>query len=91
MNLEPRTLNGGTGRLPVATVQRLERLLGGDPVTEDQVLRFIGSPQYRAKNLFYLPPNVAAAICKRPAAFIEAAQRHCQPELALVSSDVVIL
>lgn len=90
MNLEPRTLNAGAGRLPVATVQRLERLLGGDPVTEDQVLRFIGS-RYGAKNLFYLPPNVAAAICKRPAAFIEAAQRHCQPELALLSSDVVIL
>ena len=67
----------------MATVQRLERLVGGDPVTEDQVLRFIGSPRYRAKNLFYLPPNVAAAICKRPASFIEAAQRHCQPELAL--------
>ena len=74
----------------MATVQRLERLLGGDPVTEDQVLRFIGS-RYGAKNLFYLAPNVAAAVCKRPAAFIEVAQRHCQPELALVSSDVVIL
>jgi hypothetical protein len=91
LNLEPRTLNAGTGRLPVATVQRLERLLGGDPVTEDQVLRFIGSPQYMAKNLFYLPPKVAAAICRRPSDFIRAAQQHCQPELALVSSDIVTL
>ena len=82
MNPEPRTLNAEPARLPVATVQRLERLVGGDPVTEDQVLRFIGS-RHGAKNLFYLAPNVAAAICKRPAAFIEAAQRHCQPELAL--------
>ena len=32
-----------TGRLPVATVQRIERLVGGDPVTEDQILRFIAS------------------------------------------------
>ena len=69
-----------TVRLPVATVQRLERVLGGDPVTEEQILRFIAA-QYGAKNLFYLPPNVAAAIWKRPAAFIDAAKRHCQPEL----------
>jgi len=59
----------------------LERVLGGDPVTEDEILRFIVA-QYGAKNLFYLPPNVAAAIRKRPAAFSSAAKRHCQPELA---------
>ena len=69
-----------TGRLPVATVQRLERVLGGDPVTEDEILRFIAA-QYGAKNLFYLPPKVAAAIWKRPAAFVSAAKRYCQPEL----------
>ena len=69
-------------RLPVVTVQRLERVLGGDPVTEDQVLRFIAA-RYGAKNLFYLPPHVAAAILKRPADFITAARRYCQPELAL--------
>ena len=69
-------------RLPVATVQRLERVLGGDPVTEDQILGFIAA-QYGAKNLFYLPPRVAAAVLKRPAAFISAAKRYCQPELAL--------
>ncbi len=68
------------GHLPVATVQRLERLLGGDPVTEDQVLRFIVA-QYGARNLLYLPPRVAGAVLKRPADFLAAARRHCQPEL----------
>ena len=82
MNSEPRTLNSQAARLPVATVLRIERLVGGDPVVEDQVLRFIAA-QYGAKNLFYLPRKVAAAILKRPAAFISAAKRHCQPELAL--------
>ena len=67
-------------RLPVATVLRLERLLGGDPVTEDQVLRFIGA-QYGARNLLYLPPKVAGAVLKRPSDFLCAARRHCQPEL----------
>lgn len=69
-------------RLPVATVLRLERVLGGDPVTEDQVLRFIAA-RYGAKNLFYLPPHVASAVLKRPSDFLSAARRHCQPELAL--------
>ncbi len=69
-------------RLPVVTVQRLERVLGGDPVTEDQVLRFIAA-RYGAKSLFYLPPHVAAAVFKRPGDFLSAARRHCQPELAL--------
>jgi hypothetical protein len=69
-------------RLPVATVQRLERLLGGDPVTEDRVLRFIAA-QYGAKSLLYLPPHVSAAVLKRPTDFIAAAQRHQQPELAI--------
>ena len=70
------------GRLPVATVLRIERLVGGDPVVEDQVLRFIAA-RYGAKNLLYLPRHVAAAILKRPANFITAAKRYCQPELAL--------
>ena len=69
-----------SGRLPVATVQRIERLVGGDPVTEDHVLRFIGS-RYEAKNLFYLPRHVAAEILKRPADFTRAAKQHCEPEL----------
>jgi hypothetical protein len=66
--------------LPVATVQRIERLVGGDPVTEEQILRFIGS-RYGAKSLVYLPPHVVAEICKRPADFIRAAKQYCEPEL----------
>lgn len=69
-------------RLPVATVQRMERVVGGDAVTEDQVLRFIGA-RYGAKSLLYLPRHVAGEILKRPADFIRAAKRYCQPELAL--------
>jgi hypothetical protein len=72
----------GTGRLSAATVQRIERLVGGDPVTEEQILRFIGA-RYGAANLFYLPPNVAAEVCKRPTDFIRAAKRYSQPELVL--------
>ncbi len=72
----------GTGRLSAATVERIERLVGGDPVTEAEIVRFIAG-RYGAKNLFYLPPHVAAAICKRPADFIRAAKQYCQPELAL--------
>jgi hypothetical protein len=71
-----------TGRLPVTTVQRIERLIGGDPVMEGRILRFIAA-RYGAKSLFNLPPHVAAAILKRPADFITAAKRYCQPELAL--------
>ncbi len=75
-------VRAGLARLPVGTVQRIERLVGGDPVTEEQILRFIAA-RYGARNLFYLPPHVAAAICKRPADFIRAAKHYCQPELAL--------
>ena len=77
------TANAGiAGRLPVATVLRIERLVGGDAVVEDQILRFIAA-RYGAKNLLYLPRHVAAAILKRPADFIRAAKQHCQPELGL--------
>ena len=72
----------GTGRLTAGTVHRIERLVGGDPVTEERILRFIAG-RYGARNLFYLPPHVAVAICKRPADFIRAAKHYCQPELAL--------
>ena len=67
-------------RLPVATVGRIERLVGGDLVVEDQVLRFIAG-RYGAKSLLYLPRHVAAEILKRPADFIRAAKRYCEPEL----------
>jgi hypothetical protein len=77
------TVNGGgTRRLPAATVQRIERLVGGDPVIEGQILRFIAA-RYGAKNLVFLPRHVAAEICKRPTDFIRAAKEYCQPELAL--------
>jgi hypothetical protein len=69
-------------RLPVATVQRIERLVGGDPVTEGQILRFIGA-RYGARSLFELPAQVAAQICRRPGDFIRAAKRYCEPELGL--------
>ena len=39
--------------------------------------------RYGAENLLYLPPHVAAEICRRPADFIRAAKRYCQPELGL--------
>jgi hypothetical protein len=73
-------VNVASERLPVATVLRIERLVGGDPVVEDQVLRFIAA-RYGAKNLLYLPRHVAAAILKRPADFVGAARRYCEPEL----------
>ena len=69
------------GRLPVATVQRIERLVGGDRVTEERILRFIGA-RYGARSLLYLPPQVAAQVLKRPADFIRAAKRYCEPELS---------
>lgn len=77
MNTE---LDPTSGRVPVATVERIERLVGGDPVTEEQILRFIGE-RYGARNLLYLPPPVAAEILRRPADFVAAARRFCEPEL----------
>jgi hypothetical protein len=68
------------GRVPVATVQRIERLVGGDAVMEDRILRFIAA-RYGARNLLFLPRHVAAAICNRPARFVRAAKLFTQPEL----------
>ncbi len=73
-------MDARTGRLTVATVQHLERLVGGDASVEELVLRFIAA-RYGARNLFYLPPPVAAEIIKRPADFIRAAKHFSQPEL----------
>ena len=73
-------INPKTGRLTVATVERLHTLLGGDPVTEEMILVFIAH-QYGARNLFYVPAHVTAQILKRPADFIRAAKQHCEPEL----------
>lgn len=72
--------NPATGRLSVQTVERLHRLLGGDAHVEGMVLQFIAD-KYGAKNLLYLPPNVAKEILKRPADFLHAAKQHCEPEL----------
>ena len=68
------------GRLPVASVLAIERLVGGDPVTERHVLRFIGF-QFTAKNLLYVPLDAARQIELRPGDFLRAARRHCEPEL----------
>ncbi len=69
-------------RLPVATVLRIERLVGGNPVTEGLILRFIAG-RYGAKSLVYLPAAVAAQVLKRPRDFVRAAKRYCQPELGI--------
>ena len=81
MNPEPRTLNGQSGPLAAGMVEHMERLIGGDRVTEAQVLRFI-EEKYGAKSLFYLPPKVAREVLRRPADFVRAAKLYCQPELA---------
>jgi len=72
--------NPATGRLSVQTVERLHRLLGGDVHVEGMVLQFIAD-KYGAKNLLYLPPQVAKEILKRPADFLRAVKDHCEPEL----------
>ncbi len=67
-------------RLTVAEVERLHALLGGDPRTEEMIIRFIGD-RYGAPSLFEVPWAVAAQIQRRPADFIRAAKLHCEPEL----------
>jgi hypothetical protein len=73
--IDPRT-----GRLTVATVQHIERLVGGDPLVENLVLRFIAA-RWGAESLLYLPLNVAERIFQRPDAFLRAAKNHFEPEL----------
>ena len=67
-------------RLPVQTVERLHRRLGGDARVEGMILRFIAE-RYGARDLLHLPANVAEAALQRPADFIRAAKEHCEPEL----------
>ena len=69
-------------RLPVATVRHLDRVLGGDPVTEDLVIQYIVA-RWGATSLFYVPRDKAADILKNPADFIRRLKRRSQPELAL--------
>ena len=78
--MEDGVSNPATGRQSVQTVERLHRLLGGDVRVEEMILRFIAD-RYGAKNLLYLPPQVAKEILKRPADFIQAAKNYCEPEL----------
>jgi len=78
--MSDKLINPQTGRLTVATVERLHRLLGGEARVEEMILRFIAD-KYGARNLLYLPPKVAAAVLQRPADFIRAAKQHCEPEL----------
>jgi hypothetical protein len=63
-------------------VHRIERLAGGDVVMEYQILRFIRA-RYGARGLVFLPPHVASEVVRRPADFIRAAKRYCEPELGL--------
>jgi len=72
--------NVAPSRLPADLATRLGRLLGGDAAVEQDVLVFIGA-RYQAESLFYIPSAVAREILKRPADFIRAARRFCQPEL----------
>lgn len=67
-------------RLPVQTVERLHRAVGGDALVEEMILRFIAD-RYGSRNLCYLPSTVARAALKRPADFIRAAKQFCEPEL----------
>ena len=62
------------------TVRRIEDAVGGDPVTEGMILRFIADT-HGAAHLGHLPAKVAGEILRRPADFIRAAKRHCEPEL----------
>ena len=73
-------LNRDTGRLTVQTVERLHRLVGGDPETEQQILDYIAA-RWNAKNLFYLPPKVAAAVIDRPWDFLRAAKNFQTTDL----------
>ena len=76
----PSPQSGEGNRLSVWTVERLHTLLGGDPRTEEMVLTFIRE-KYGAKDLLMLPENVAAQVLRRPADFLRAVKRHCEPQL----------
>ena len=67
-------------RLPVDLVRALDRLLAGDPVTEQLVLDFIAA-RWGAPSLFFLPRPVADAARARHLDFLRAARRHTQPEM----------
>ncbi len=66
--------------LSAATVERLERLLGGDVVTEEAVLEFILT-KYGARHLGCLSADVAGEILRQPEEFKRKARRFRDPEL----------
>jgi hypothetical protein len=78
----PETTGGSPvpPRLPVQVVEHLHRLLGGDPRVERMVEIYIGH-RWQAKTLLHLPPSVAREILRRPADFLTAVKKHCEPEL----------
>jgi hypothetical protein len=78
--MSAQLINPETGRLSVFTVERLHTLLGGDPRTEEMVLTFIRD-KYGAKNLLMVPEHVAIQVLRRPADFLKAVKRHCEPQL----------
>ena len=69
-------------RVDAATVQYVERLIGGDPATERCVLVFIRA-RYGAGSLAELPQGVVKAILARPQRFVEVAREYVEPSLAL--------
>ena len=77
-----QTTGGVSTSVDAATGRRLERLLGGDPITEQIVLNYIAA-RWSARTLLFIPPAIAAAIIARPPAFIAAAKQFAQPELPL--------
>jgi hypothetical protein len=66
--------------LPIQTIQRLERLLAGDPEVEQAVLLFIRH-KYAAQSLAHLSETAAKEICRRPYDFVKAAKQYHTPEL----------
>ena len=74
------TIDPHTGRLRTVDVKRIHEAVGGDPVTEELILRFIAD-RYGARNLLHLTPKVAAEILRRPVEFLRAAKRHGEPQL----------
>ena len=83
MNIEINPETGAEprpGNLPVQVVEHLHRLLGGDARVEGMVEIYIGH-RWQAKTLLHLPPAVAREILRRPADFLTAVKKHCEPEL----------
>ena len=68
-------------RVSVSDVLRMERVIGGDPVTEDLVLRFI-QQECGARSLCYVPSSWVTAIAHRPQDFLAKVRNKYAPELS---------